>query len=189
MDTTTDVSKVQSVFSGDYSNRIVAIYDRWTARDLALSPEKFEAVWELLSRHKTLFSDITRGDEDNFIFTVLQRNSFWFEVVEYDTVVGIIWFGDLHQIVDCSAHMVFFDRRPAEKIHITKKVVQWMFNNTAIHRVSVPIPSIYHSTIRLLGRMGFKHEGTKREALLLGGNWVGQCIYGITRPEVELWDS
>ena len=159
--------------------------DRWSVREVELTPEKVKALWEMLQRYKTLFSDLTRNDIDNFVRVITAQNSMWFEVVDYDVIVGIIWFGDMWQVTDCNAHMVFFDRRPAEKVDLCRAVVRWMFDNFPLRRITVSPPAIYHATLRLLEKIGFKQEGRKRDAVLLGGKWNDQIIFGILRQEVE----
>lgn len=158
--------------------------DRWTVRELELTPEKMDAIWQMLQRYKTLFSDLTRSNPENFVKIVMDKDTMWFEVVEYDVIVGIIWFGEMWKVTDCTAHMVFFDRRPAEKVDVCKAMVKWMFDNFPIHRITVTPPAIYHATIRLLEKIGLKREGCLRESALIGGKWNDQVIYGILRSEV-----
>jgi len=160
------------------------VVDRWTIYELELTREKITALWNLLQKYRTLFSDITYQDAGNFVQAVTANDSLWFEVREHDAIVGIIWFGDIHQVVDCTVHVVFFDRKPAEKIEVCRAVMRWMFKNFPIHRITVTPPTIYLATVRLLERLGFTREGTKREAVLMGGQWNDQAIYGITRTEV-----
>lgn len=162
----------------------VLVVGRWVMRHLTLTPYKIKALWEMMQRHRTLFSDITRGDPANFLHSLMSPDSMWFEVREVGVVVGLIWFDELHNIVDCGAHIVFFDRRPTEKLPLCREALRWIFMNTAVHRITVAPPAIYHKTIKLLVSLGFTLEGRKREALLMGGNWVDQVIYGITRSEV-----
>lgn len=157
----------------------------WLLCDLTLTPEKVAAIWQLLQRHTTLFSDLTRDDPRNFIRAVTAPYTLWYEVREHDTLVGIIWFSDLHLVTEITAHMAFFDRRATEKVPLCKEVVRWMFRNFPIQRINVTPPDIYIGTIRLLRKLGFTHEGTKRRAVLLGGKWRDQLMFGITRPEVQ----
>lgn len=157
--------------------------DKWAVREMQLSPKKIEALWEILQKYKTLFSDLTRADSSNFVQVLATPHTMWFEVIEYDAIVGIIWFGDLYQVVDCTAHVVFLDRQPSEKVEVCRVLMKWMFDNFPLHRITVTPPAIYHATIRLLEKLGFEKEGCKREAILLGGKWNDQMIYGITRNE------
>lgn len=165
------------------TDHTIFMEDKWAVREMELTPYKLDALWNMLQRYKTLFSDFTRADPANFINVISAPHTMWFEIVEYDAVVGIVWFGELHQMVDCTAHMVFFDRAPAEKINVCRTLMQWMFDNFPLRRMTVTPPEIYHATSRLLLKLGFTLEGRKREAFLIGGKWNDQLIYGITRQE------
>jgi RimJ/RimL family protein N-acetyltransferase len=159
--------------------------DRWEVDHLRLSWEKVDQLWQMLRKRKTLFSDLTRDDFLNFVQAISSPNSVWLEVREQGVVVGLIYFSEMHKVVDCTGHMVFFDRRPAEKLDLCRAVVKWMFDSFPLHRMTVTPPVVYHATSRLLGRLGFTREGSMRQAVLLGGKWIDQLIFGITREEVE----
>jgi hypothetical protein len=159
--------------------------DRWTVHDLSLTPEKTAALWKVIRRHRTLFSDLTRDDPDNFVRAVTAPYTMWLEVRERGVIIGIIWFGDLHLVTEMTAHMAFFDRKPLEKLELCKEIIRWAFHTFPIHRLSVTPPENYSATIRLMQKMGLTLEGTKREAVLLYGIWRNQLLFGITRSEAE----
>jgi Acetyltransferases, including N-acetylases of ribosomal proteins len=163
----------------------VVSVDKWQIREMSLTMPKLHALWRMLQRHGTLFSDLTKNDPENFTRTILEPNAMWFEIVEYDTIVGIIWFGEMWKVTDCMAHMAFFDRAPAEKLEVCREIVRWMFRSFPLQRMTVQIPEIYFGTVRLMKRLGFTREGEMREAVLLGGRWKSIVIFGITRSEVE----
>lgn len=163
----------------------VVCAERWDVREMALSREKILALWDLLQKHKTLFSDLTRGDFDNWARYLVSSDSYWLEVYEGEILVGIINFTDMHQCVDTTAHMVFFDRQPHEKKPICKAVMRFMFDKFPLNRITISPPIIYYAVVRLIEALGFKHEGTKRGATLIGGKWVDQHIYGMLREEAE----
>jgi RimJ/RimL family protein N-acetyltransferase len=50
--------------------------------------------------------------------------------------------------------------------------------------MTATIPAIYHTTVRLLKRMGFKEEGRKRQSLLMYGNKVDEMIFGLLAVEI-----
>lgn len=164
---------------------MILTVDEWVVQDLTLSPEKLKQVWKMLKRQRTLFSDLTTNDVSNFVAAVTSPNAIWFEVREEGTMVGIIWFGDLHLITDCEAHMVFFDRNILEKKDLCIEVMRWMFHNFPLERISVNPPMMYKKTIYFLKVVGFKQEGLKRRSTLIGGRWWDQAMFGITRTEAE----
>lgn len=163
---------------------IIAI-DRWTIHELSLSLPKIDAIWKQLSKYKTLFSDITRGDPSTFAKAVLSPSMMWFEVRnDLGDLVGLVYFDELHKVTDCRAHMMFFDRKPAEKCELMRELMKWMFDRFPLQRMTVEPPVIYHAVVRLLRRLKFTEEGVKRQSMLIGGKWNDQFIFGITRGEV-----
>lgn len=161
--------------------------ENWEVRDLELNPEKVQVIWKALSRHMSLFSDLTRGDFSNFVRVLQSDHSMWFEVRRNGILLGLIYFSELYQVVDVNAHMAFFDRNAYEKMPVCREVVKWMFKNFPIHRMSVSPPTMYRGTVRLLDDMGFVREGVRREGVLITGKWRDQVLFGITRTEVEAW--
>jgi hypothetical protein len=189
MDSVADIPEVQLAFSPGHDNRPVDkplfIVDKWSVNEMRMSYEKFLLLWQMLQRYPTLFSDLTRGDQENFLNTVSAPHTMWFEVRTHGVLIGIIWFGEMHQITDCLAHLVFFDRQPAEKVHVCKHMVKWMFKNFPLQRISVTPPEVYHGTVRLVRQIGFVKEGIRRKSALLGNRWKDQALFGITREEAE----
>ena len=157
-------------------------------RNLVLTEAKVKWLWEQCSRFRTLFSDLTKGDYDNFIALLLQPATIWFEVGHEDSAfpLGLVWLTGIDQIVDADCHMMFFDKHAEadDKVEACRGLIRWAFENLPIQRLTAPIPELYRGTRRIAERMGFTHEGTKRRALLMDGRWIDVRIYGITRPEV-----
>lgn len=164
----------------------------WNVREMVLSWEKVESLWLMMQKHKTLFSDLTRNDFSNFFKAVTQPKTLWFEIWQAalpapgdEVLVGMVWLSEIEMTVDGTAHMVFFDRQPAEKKMVCRELIKWVFRQYPLHRVTVTPPEMYHATHRLLEALGFTKEGVKREAVLIGGRWNDIRIYGLTRSEVE----
>lgn len=165
--------------------QIVVAVDRWTVYEMDLNLQKVDAIWKQLKKFKTLFSDLTRNNPSSFARAVMSPDMMWFEVRnELGDLVGIIYFDELYRITDCRAHLMFFDRKPAEKCELMRELMKWMFNRFPLHRMTVEPPVIYHAVVRLLKRLKFTEEGCKRESMLIGGKWNDQFIFGITRGEV-----
>lgn len=152
---------------------------------MTLDADKIELLWNKTQQFRTLFSDVTRGDFNNFVGVLMDKHSVWFEVTRDEELIGLIWITELYTIVDANAHLAFFDRRPAEKKELCKELIKWTFAHYPMHRITVHVPALYHATDRLVNGIGFTREGNKREALLIGGQWNDVAIYGITRQEAE----
>jgi hypothetical protein len=163
---------------------LVAV-DRWEVRNMVLTPEKLRGLWVKFQGYKTLFSDMTRNDPANFIRALIAPNILWYEVWEGEQIVGMIWIADLEQVIDATVHMAFFDRQPAEKVGVCKEFAKYLFATLPVQRLTITPPEIYHATIRLAEKLGFRREGCKRQAVLLGGKYVNQLIFGLTRDDME----
>lgn len=161
----------------------VVVEGRWEVRPLTLSWPKLLSMWARLSQYRTLFSDLTRDDFDNFMRYVTSDSSFWLEITEGDTVVGLVTLEGLERMVELDAHVLFFDRDLNEKIPLCKAIVAWVFSKFPIQRLSVNVPTIYYATKRLVEGIGFQREGMKRHATLIGGRWVHVVLFGMTRQE------
>lgn len=173
---------VQAMIKG---RTIVSVGD-WTVVEMVLDQAKVLHLWRVVQMHKTLFSDLTRGDYENFVNTLTSAAAQWWEVWAGDELVGVAWMTGLEQIVDATVHLAFFDRQPTEKADVCKALISWVFSEyPMLHRLTANPPEMYHATKRLLERIGFKWEGRKRQAVLMGGKWHDQQWYGYLRPGAE----
>jgi hypothetical protein len=159
-------------------------HEQYTVRELTLSWEKVALLWEMISKFRTLFSDLTRGDINNFLRFIMDTDSVWLEIYNAGNLNGIVCLTNLQKVIDTDAHVIFFDREVANKVDICKAIVRWAFDTLPLQRMSVDVPVIYHRTIRLVRNIGFKHEGERRQAVLIGGHWLNVLQFGILRREV-----
>jgi hypothetical protein len=150
---------------------------------VAWNKEKLLAIWGLLQRHPTLFSDMVRGDFVNFANSILARDTLLLEIKDGSVPVGYFKFTDMHQEIDCQAHAVFFDRKPVEKIPLGRMVAKWMFDSFPLRRITAEVPDIATWTIHFAERIGFKHEGIRRKAVPLKGQWRDVVLLGMLREE------
>ena len=59
------------------------------------------------------------------------------------------------------------------------------FRQLRVHRVDAAVFAFNDRSIALLRRLGFRHEGTHREALLYRGRWVDEERFGLLRGELR----
>lgn len=167
------------------ANPIIAEYDQWVVKMLEGTPEKLQQVWSEISSHRSLFSDTTEGDVENFKALMFSPDVFWMEVLDRQgNLVGVMYLTDTQLLIDASVHLVFFDRKLSEKAGLCREVLRWLFHHFAYRRLTAYIPSIYYATVRLAKKIGFKDEGLRRDAYLIGNKWVDEVILGILRSEV-----
>lgn len=158
--------------------------DKWDVCEMKLSWEKIALLWKRLEEHKSLFSDLTRGDFDNYVRLLMQPNSYWLEVYEDEELCGIVYFEGLESSVEAYIHVVMLDRRSAEKLPVYDAIIKHMFSEFPLNRISCVPAANYYGTIRTLKKLGFKQEGIKRDAMLLHGRWIDAIMLGILRSEV-----
>jgi RimJ/RimL family protein N-acetyltransferase len=160
----------------------VILFDRWEIKELPYDVMHLAALWLKLKEFPTLFSDSTRGDIQNWISMIRDDSWVWYEVMEKEKLVGIIYF----QLVDDKAdiHIAFFDRKPAEKKELVKFFCKFLFDGLPqLHKITAAIPSIYFATWRLAKAVGFKWEGTLREDAVFEGRRIDVNLYGLLRNE------
>src|SRR4051812_46261694 len=99
--------------------------------EMQLTPEKMKWLWEEMNRYRTLFSDLTRGDVENFYDLMTSATSLWLEIYEnvyldgmqQTKFVGIAYWTGMNNLLDADAHLIFFDRKPAEKAELCKEII------------------------------------------------------------------
>lgn len=169
----------------DQDDDLLIVVGDLRAREMRFTVEKTDWLWEQMCKYRTLFSDLTRGNSDNFLAVLQDPFSYWIEVTQNDQIVGVIYLTGLQQIVDADIHMMFFDRQITVKAELTKVLLHHFFIEfPCLHRITATLPVIYHATARLAIKLGFKLEGTKRESQIMGLKWVDEQIYGILASEV-----
>lgn len=185
MDGELDVLEMQPSISDDYVDYIV-IVDNLGVKEMVFTPEKITWLWQEMSKYRTLFNDYTRGSHENYISLITLPDSYWMEVIDIQKriPVGIMYLTDLSRVIDPQAHILFFDRQLSNKAPICREILRHVVAKFAFHRLTAVIPEIYHATIRLALRLGFKREGITRESQYIGGKWVNEVILGILADEV-----
>lgn len=157
------------------------VFDHWELRPMSADIRHLAELWLKLQAYPTLFSDATKGDIQNWISLLLDENFVWYEVFEQETAVGLIYVQ--LQDEDADLHIVFYDRKPAEKKELVRFFCRFLFDSIPrLVRISCVVPAIYHGTCRLASAIG-KWEGTKRQGVSIGGKRFDVHLYGLLRDE------
>jgi RimJ/RimL family protein N-acetyltransferase len=162
---------------------VVLQHEDFVVKEMRLSWEKLAQLWATISKFRTLFSDLTNGDIDNFLRFITTGHSIWLEVYEKGALVGIVSLTNMEKVVDTDAHVIFFDKDLTDKVEICRLITKWTFKKFPLQRITVEVPYFYYSTLRLVRGIGFRDEGEKRNAVLIRGRWANVYILGITRQE------
>lgn len=157
------------------------VFDRWELRPMSMDIRHLAETWHRLQAYPTLFSDATKGDIQNWISLLQAQNFVWYEAFEGETNVGLIYVQ--MDSDDADLHIVFYDRKPAEKRELVRFFCRFLFDSLpGLARISCVVPAIYHGTCRLASAIG-RWEGTKRQAVSIGGKRVDVHLYGLLREE------
>lgn len=150
-----------------------------------IRPGKAEALWEVVSKFKTLFSDMSSGSFEMWATLITDTDSIWFEICEGDRLAALVVFQHMHQLIDVDVHILALDRMPAEKVDVVKKILAYVFREyPMLHRITMQPPTIFYAAIRLARKAGFVDEGVKRETVIIRGKWADQAIMGLLRRNV-----
>lgn len=152
---------------------------------MVLTPGKAEALWEIVSKFKTLFTDFTEGSFETWGAMLLDADTIWIEICEGDRLACMAVFkGMSASMFDVECHFFALDRMPAEKVDACKAIIPWVFRQyPMLHRITMKPPTMYYAAIRLAERIGFIHEGVMRETMPIRGRWANQKIMSILRSE------
>ena len=182
MDKSAVVLEMQRVERNAVPDRVLEV-GRYNVRMMTLTPAKVVELWRKLSRFRTLFSDLTRGDFGSFFAYVVSGDTFWLEIYDGNFLVGLVVLEGMGQLIDAEAHVLFMDRDLTNKVPVCKAIIRWLFATFPLQRLTVQIPTIYMAVVRLVNDLGFRREGRKRRAVLISGKWVDVFILGLTRSE------
>lgn len=62
-------------------------------------------------------------------------------------------------------------------------IISYGFNELRLHRISATIAAPNTASRRVVEKLGFVHEGTKRDDGFLNGEYVDKEVYGVLREE------
>lgn len=176
-----------------HSERRLGEFDSFLTEDntygikvLSMTVEVVGWLWSQMSQYRTLFSDVTANDLDNYTNLVTLPNTLWYHVVRKDTgdTVGVLYVTDVQPATDMTVHVMFFDRKFTDKVNVTREHLKWVCRQLRVHRATAVIPDIYHATIRFAERVGFVLEGTRRESISIGGRWCNELLFGVLTTEL-----
>ncbi len=192
MDSSNDnVAVISRASSSDTDNNLASPADaimtigRWDIRPMVLTPGKAEALWEIVSKFKTLFTDFTAGNYEVWATMLTNPDSMWIEICEDQRLACMgVFQGMSASMFDAECHFFALDRMPAEKVDACKAIIPWVFSQyPMLHRITMKPPTMYYAAIRLAEKIGFVPEGIMRETMPIRGRWANQKIMSILRSE------
>lgn len=156
--------------------------------DPYLTPNKIQQIWIEYSKHDVLFSDYTKGEVEPFLDMLFSPRAVIAEIhrLSDSSVTGLLMLTKVIPRFDALGHFAIWDRKVKGKEPLIWEMMRLWMDEFDLHRLSVETPGFGKGLIRMIERLGFVHEGTRREGTIHKGAWVGLEMYGITRAELDL---
>lgn len=169
------------------------VHDRWSVHVLNLRNEKAFAIWTLLQQHPSLFTDETSRKCEDWVRFIETPGLVFLGVYEdppyHDSssiLVGLIYLDFSPGQGNVEVHLMFFDRKPAEKTELIKRLIpiaMEMFPR--IKRLRTTVPVIFRHTWKLARRIGMHWVGTEHSAVSIAGQRRDVYTFELLREEVR----
>lgn len=157
-------------------------------KDPSILKRKIAALYIESAEHDVLFSDYTRGDPEAFMDLFLNPRSVWLEIVRKTDgkIIGCAYMTDVILNYDADAHFTVWDGIGSGREAVFLELIDWAINRYKLRRISCEVPVYQTGTLRMVRRLGFVEEGTRREAVLhKDGKWMDATMFGILSREVR----
>ncbi len=167
----------------EYSVRLL---QKFGSVDPYLTPDKIQELWIEYSRHDTLFSDYTQGKVEPFLDVLLAANAIVAEIydVEEELPLGSMMLNRVLLGFDALAHFTLWNSRARGKEPLFLEMMRMWMGEFELQRLSVEVLGSSSGVIRMIKRLGFQHEGTRREGSIHKGAWVDLEMFGILESEL-----
>ena len=115
--------------------------------------------------------------------------SFGIRLIESDKLIGtagLNGYRSAHHTATAHIEIARAHRGQGFGFEAMQLVVEFGFRELNLHRIALSVASYNKAAICLYEKLGFKHEGTAREALQRDGEFHDSLLYGLLRQE---WES
>ena len=152
-----------------------------------LTPQKIQELWISYSRHDTLFSDYTQGKVEPFLDVLFASNAIVAEIynVSFEMPIGSMMLNRIIENFDGLGHFTLWDSRARGKEPLFLEMMRMWMAEFRLRRISAEVVGSSKGVIRMIERLGFQHEGTRREGSIHKGSWVDLEMYGILESELQ----
>lgn len=175
MDNDTTVTEMQrggSEHSSDSGLRLIT--------PTTWDPKRLEWLWERVKETEYSFDDITRDNPNYFLGILFSPTSAFYEVGDE----GLIVVRDIVPKVNAMFHSAIWGRLgPHKLLKVATQVLDQLFGAFELHRITTVAPRCHPKAARLATLMGFKFEGSMRQAFLRESIYHDMDIYGLLHDE------
>ena len=142
--------------------------------------ERFNALWERVSKADYAFEDTTRDDKVRFVQGMLVPGTYNFEIPD-EIFAQLVGAGkDSNAMI----HFTSLSTGPTSPlIDAASELFRFAFDDIGVHRITAYIPSFNQKVIRMATLVRMKFEGQMRKAYLYNEEWWDIHIYGLLEHE------
>lgn len=168
----------------EYSIRLL---QRLGQLDPYVTPGKIQEIWLEYSQHDVLFSDYTAGQVEPFLDMLFDPRAIIAEIyrVDTETSAGLMMMNRIIPRFDAMGHFNFWNSKVRGKELMFWKMMEMWMDEFNLHRMSAETPVFMRGLIRMIERLGFTDEGTRREGTIHKGKWMDLQMFGILRSELD----
>jgi len=142
--------------------------------------ERFGLLWGNMAQHKHIFGDIHDTNIQDFIAMYSDPRSLWLEVIEEDeTLAGVMYMTDIIPMFDGQGHFAFFGKNTHKYESVIRAGMLNVMQQIPLHRITVSVPVFHYGLKRIIERLGFQLEGTRRETNREKDRWVDSLMFGM----------
>ena len=109
------------------------------------------------------------------------------EVSDEDNILGVVSLTNIDSINrSAEFHIMIGDKNDRGKgigYFATTEILKHAFNNINLNRIELGVLESNSNAIKLYEKVGFKHEGIKRESTYKNGKLVNMIMMGILKDE------
>ncbi len=168
----------------EYSVRLLQKFGKV---DPYLTPLKIQELWIEYSQHDTLFSDYTLGKVEPFLDVLFANNAAVAEIYSIDdkAPIGSMMLTRVIRNFDGLAHFTLWNGKARGKEPLFLEMMRLWMGEFNLRRLSTEIAGHSKGVIRMIKRLGFQHEGTRRDGNLHKGVWIDLEMFGILESELQ----
>jgi RimJ/RimL family protein N-acetyltransferase len=172
--------------SGDHMYSVRLLHE-FGVGDGYFNPRKVSELWSIARQNEVLFSDYTAGKVEPFLAILMNPASVWLEIfrITDDKPVGVAYISNVIPKFDAKGHFAVWDRIAGGREEIFWRIMEWMFEQYNLRRISAEAPVYQSGVIRFTKKLGFKAEGTKKDGVLHKGKWMPLILFGITVEDFQ----
>lgn len=149
---------------------------------LVLTEHKLEDLWKKTQEFPQVFDDFSKGSYENFAAKFfVPQNVF----IDIGPGLGLAAGFAVKPGLDAVLHLVMFDRRLRGREPLFKDIMSYFFKHLKLRRMTAMIAEDCVTAIKLVDRLGFKHEGCMKKSILRGGHLYDTHIFGILSEELD----